>query len=278
MAISGLGKRVMAAVVLAPAVLAVVWYLSSVALGAVLGLFVLAAGWEWAALSGLRSAVARGCYVVALGISMALCLSLADSAAGNAVVLGAAIAWWAVALAWVVRFQQGLPPAALGSRAARALCGLLVLAPAWSAMVHLHRGADGRLLVIALLAAIWIADIAAYFVGRAFGRHRLASRVSPGKTVEGVCGGLVAVVASVFAGGMSAGLNGIALAALAALCALAAAVSLLGDLSESLFKRVAGVKDSGVLIPGHGGVLDRIDSLTAAAPVFAAGAGLLGRL
>jgi len=126
-------------------------------------------------------------------------------------------------------------------------------------------------LVLFVLVLIWVADSAAFFVGRRFGRHKLASRVSPGKSWEGVAGGLLAVV--LLAAGIAvANQPAIESPLLFVILSFAvAAASVLGDLVESLFKRRAGVKDSGTLIPGHGGVLDRIDSLTAAGPFFAAG-------
>jgi len=164
-------------------------------------------------------------------------------------------------------------------RAATGVAGAVVLLGAWVALVELQ--ARSPWLVLAAMAAVWIADTAAYFSGRRFGRRKLAPRVSPGKTWEGVYGALAAVVLyalalSPFARDAGfAGTPGPATAlAFAAFAILVAAVSVVGDLFESQLKRHAGVKDSGALLPGHGGVLDRVDALLAAMPFAALAATL----
>ncbi|MEM9056937.1 MAG: phosphatidate cytidylyltransferase, partial [Pseudomonadota bacterium] len=153
-------------------------------------------------------------------------------------------------------------------------CGLLVLVPAWVILVRVHASevlGPGWLLFV--FAVVWAADTGAYFVGKAFGHSRLAPRVSPGKTWEGVGGGLglAGIVAAVGAWAF-----GVPALPFIGICIATALVSIVGDLTVSMFKRHAGVKDSGRLFPGHGGILDRIDSITAAAPVFALGLALLG--
>jgi phosphatidate cytidylyltransferase len=144
-----------------------------------------------------------------------------------------------------------------------------VIVPCYLSLVWLHGQRPWMVMYVLLL--IWVADSAAFFVGRRFGRHKLAARVSPGKTWEGVVGGLGGV--AILASGVTVAVGNLPMApaTLVALSVLVGAASVVGDLVESLFKRRAGVKDSGTLIPGHGGVLDRIDSLTAAGPCFAAG-------
>jgi len=149
----------------------------------------------------------------------------------------------------------------------RLAMGLWVLLPTWVGFSVLRESGAAWLLFVLLL--VWGADIGAYFVGRALGRHKLAPRVSPGKTWEGVAGGLMvtALLAIVFASWQSLGVAGGLMLMLAT--AVVTLVSVLGDLLESMLKRHRGIKDSSQLLPGHGGVLDRVDSLTAAVPLFA---------
>ncbi|MEX1265985.1 MAG: phosphatidate cytidylyltransferase, partial [Woeseia sp.] len=123
-------------------------------------------------------------------------------------------------------------------------------------------------LLLFMLVVVWAADIGAYFSGKTFGRVKLAPSISPGKTWEGVIGGLLLVLVLVVLRGYWAGDN---LAVLVPFCVAVALLSVVGDLTVSIFKRNAGVKDSGKLFPGHGGLLDRIDSVTAASPLFALG-------
>jgi phosphatidate cytidylyltransferase len=187
-------------------------------------------------------------------------------------VCGAATLFWVlVATPWVVLRWPARSPVALG------VCGFLVLMGAFVALVELE--ARSPWLVLAAMAIVWIADTAAYFSGRSFGRRKLAPQVSPGKTWEGVYGALVAV--SVYALAIvplarSAGYGGSlgpgTIAVWLAFAVAVAALSVVGDLFESWQKRQAGVKDSGKLLPGHGGVLDRIDALLAAMPALALGA------
>ena len=163
--------------------------------------------------------------------------------------------------------------------------GLFVLLPAWVGLNHLRTGAfqfgdtaNNLLVILYVFLLVWVADIGAYFAGRAFGKAKLAPRVSPGKSWAGVWGGLVAVgllalVASLL---VAASAQQTLLLILASL--FTGLVSVLGDLLESMLKRFRGIKDSSQLLPGHGGIMDRIDSLTAAIPVFALIITLLGWL
>lgn len=178
--------------------------------------------------------------------------------------------WWFGQAAYLFRIRaietsEGVVPWLLAS-------AVPVLFGSWLAVVHLHGYPQlGPKLVLFLLVLIWTADIAAYFTGRRWGKTKLAPALSPGKTRAGVYGALAgAVLAALSLAwwlGMSPSLAGLAVI----LCVVTAFVSVVGDLYESLVKRRRGVKDSGRLLPGHGGILDRIDSLMAAAPVFALG-------
>jgi phosphatidate cytidylyltransferase len=263
---SPLVRRVLTAGILVPLVLAALWLLPTPAVALVFGLILVAGAHEWAILAGLASRRLAWAAAATLGLTLAL---LWPAIAEPPAWLALGIAWWCLALAWVVRYQTGRPIAGFDSTAVRLIGGWLTLVPTWIAMVWLH-GAVGPAAVLGLLLIIWGADIGAYFAGRRFGRHRLASRVSPGKSREGVAGGLLAALL-VALGLHAAGHAPLPLAAFLAFSVFIAGVSVLGDLSESLLKRVAQVKDSGGLLPGHGGILDRIDSLTAAAPFYAYG-------
>ena len=257
-------QRVLTALVLIAVLLVVFFTLPQDAAVGALGAFVLASGWEWAGFLGPVTRIGRTAYAVGTAVLMAAVLFLTPRMLSSVLVLG--LAWWVVALVLVLSY-----PIRVGPLPA-ALCGWLVLIPAWAGVLVLLR-ASGAAMVLYVLAMIWAADIGAYFTGRRIGRVKLAPRVSPGKTWEGVAGGLVAAAAVALVGAEVLGLPaGIMLPVGLSL----ACISVLGDLTVSLFKRNAGLKDSGHLFPGHGGVLDRVDGLTSAVPLFAVVATQLG--
>lgn len=224
-------------------------------------------GWEWARLSGIGSLQGRIAYVAATVLLALLGAWLMQRQPGAWPLLPGLL-WWGVVLVILAVHDPGE-----GSRgrwrAFLRIAGPLTLAPAWLAMIALH--AQGWRLLLFLILLTAIADTAAFFAGRRFGRHKLAPHLSPGKTLEGLAGALLAVLAWAVAGAWWLELGPADRVYFLGLCILTALVSVAGDLFESLLKREAGAKDSGGLLPGHGGVLDRIDSLTAAAPVFAVG-------
>ncbi len=276
MSVSPLARRVVTAVVLVPVVVYGVLALPSAYFGLLMAAFVLAGAWEWADLSGYPIRARLG-YVLVLAILLLAAANVAARPAGARLILLAGVLFWIAAFVWVARYQSGRTTPLLESRRAVSVTGVLVLVPPWVALYALHRaGAAGPELVLMLMLLVWSADIGAFFTGRRFGRRKLAARVSPGKTVEGLVGGalLAAVVIAAYAAvrGPAPGWT----ATLVVLGVATVLASVLGDLLESLVKRRAGRKDSGVLVPGHGGALDRIDSLTAAAPVFALGLSLMG--
>lgn len=265
-----LKQRLLTALALIPLVVFGVLKLSAFALGLVLALFVLLGSWEWARLIGLGSTMARLSYVAF--IAMLLYLSqflLATSENFIFVALVVAGLWWLIGTAWVFRYrgETGLTPidTQLGL-----FIGVVVLIPTWLAMTHIHSFSEnGPAMLLFVMVLIWAADSGAYFAGRKFGKHKLAPQVSPGKTIEGVVGGLVAAALFSLIGATSFDLPVLGGVSFVVLSVVVVLLSVIGDLFESLFKRRVGVKDSGQLLPGHGGVLDRIDSLTAAAPIFA---------
>lgn len=218
----------------------------------------LAAAWEWSGFLKIKRTAQKIVYMGFIGVLIAmLFLNLPDAAFVNTV-LKLALVWWAVALAWLFFYPTPIP------RPVTWLCGAFIMVPAWLALDYLYLFAADMLLFVLLI--VWVADIGAYFVGKGFGRVKLAPSISPGKTWEGVLGGLSAVF--LLAAGGSRFVD-IEITILVPFCAAVAMLSVVGDLTVSMFKRNAGVKDSGSLFPGHGGVLDRIDSVTAAAPLFA---------
>ena len=224
--------------------------------------------WEWAAFLGLRSLPARA--VCGAGMAMLLAGAgwLVPGVVSLHVLLWAALLWWAIAFLWILRYPTAIPPVLAG------ISGVLVLVPSWLALVAILRvPSRGPALALLSFSIIFAADIGAYFAGRRFGRVKLAPQVSPGKTWEGLIGGVLLAAVVAAGGGLLLGLSP---GVMVPVGLGVAALSVVGDLTESMFKRSVGAKDSGQLIPGHGGVLDRIDSITAAMPLFALALSWLG--
>jgi phosphatidate cytidylyltransferase len=267
-----LKQRVITALVLAGILVGSMVLLDTPGLAMVFGLVVLISAWEWSDLAGYRAIWSRLAYVILSGVSMTVLYVFCQLGTTPIIenvqpVLGLACLWWAIALLWV----RGYPGSAglWGSRPMLSLMGGLVLLPAWLAVVFLLSYEQGGLLLLFMVILVASADIGAYFSGRRWGRHKLARDVSPGKSWEGFWGGvfacgLLALLVHSVLQPAQLGLVGILAVVLSS-----ALASVLGDLLESMVKRHRGVKDSGVLLPGHGGFLDRIDGHTAAAPVFA---------
>jgi phosphatidate cytidylyltransferase len=237
--------------------------------------------WEWSRLAGWSSIVARGLYVTALMAAMVglyLHCELGNSPDRDQVqpFLGLACLWWSIALLWLKSYPAST--VLWSTVAMRSLMGVLILVPAWLAAVFLLTLPQGGLLMVAMVIVVAAADIGAYFSGKAWGRHKLAPDVSPAKTWEGFWGGMlccfVLAIAAWYA--MPVQLDHIGLVQVIAVVLTTAVASVVGDLIVSMVKRESGVKDSGSLLPGHGGVLDRLDSLSGAAPVFALGLLLAG--
>lgn len=262
-----LRQRIITAVVLGVALLAIVLCLPPVATTVVISAIVLLGAWEWSAFVRLGSPGPRAAYVLLIAVLMCAAWLVAVSAFARTLILGIALLWWCGALLWVALAPRRV------SRAAAALAGVLTLVPAWLALVRLRILHDGAQWVLFALMLVWVADIGAYFAGRGLGRVRLAPEVSPAKTWEGVFGGVA--LSALFALAGAAWFHLPALSFLF-LCLAAVGFSVVGDLTESLLKRYAGVKDSGSVLPGHGGVMDRIDSITAAVPILFIGLMLLG--
>ncbi len=256
--------RLLTSIILAPLALYAVFELPVLPFALLLDLVLLLAAWEWANLSGYQQTTERLVYVVvtALGLAGAHWL---QSVLSMPLPLGVVLLFWLVALIWVVRF-----PATCGwsRRWQRALVGWLVLLPCWFALVELKSLPQAELWLLCLLLLVWGADVGAYVAGKGFGRNKLAPKVSPGKTREGLWGGLVTCAAVGLGFSVWLELSALSCVLLMLLAICTGFMSVLGDLFESMLKRERGIKDSSRILPGHGGILDRIDSLTAAAPFF----------
>ena len=238
-------------------------------------LVALAGAWEWAGIMAPQRPRRK-----ALGVALtALLLAWYYYHASLVLALyitAMALLWWAAALLLIIRWQYGreFTPGLL----LQVVAGMLTLAPAWVALVTLRAQGEtlGPALVVCLFALVWSADIGAYYTGKRWGRRKLAPRLSPGKTLEGLAGAFACgLAAALFCAALLLYEGGPGLAPFLVVCMVTVAMSIIGDLTESMIKRSAGVKDSGALLPGHGGVLDRIDSLSAAAPAFFVGMAVL---
>jgi phosphatidate cytidylyltransferase len=236
----------------------VLWFVPTPYIEVIIGLLLLVGAWEWAGFLGAEGPAIRVGYTLLVGV--AVTTAHMQMPAQTELILGVACAWWLIALMWTFWYPTPMPAPV------RWICGLLVIAPMYVALVTLLRLGIEYLLFVLLI--VWFADGGAYFAGKRFGRVKLAPAISPGKTWEGVVGGLLLV--SLLAVAVAAWRD-ISIAVLLPFCLAVAVISIVGDLTVSMFKRTSGLKDSGSLFPGHGGVLDRTDSIAAAAPLFALG-------
>jgi phosphatidate cytidylyltransferase len=260
-----LRTRVITGLILGALLLAIVFLLPPLWTVLAWGLVFLIGAWEWAGFGALRTLAGRAAYTAAIAALMFAAWRWTEQRSHLLLLLSFAVAWWVAAFLWLT-----LAPARHKPWVAL-LCGLPVLVPAFVALARLQTCegiARGPLLVFFLALLVCAADVGAYFAGRRFGRHKLAPRVSPGKTWEGAAGGAVVVAVVAWIGALRFDLP--VLAAIAFGVGIAT-VSVIGDLTESMFKRAAALKDSGAILPGHGGMLDRLDSVTAAAPLYALG-------
>lgn len=262
-----LRKRIVTAAVLVCVFLAVLVLLPAWGTVTLLTAMALAGAWEWSAFLQLAAPPWRLGYVVLVAVLLLAAWRFSAAPPRREVLLAVAVLWWLLALGWIL-----FAPRRVGVWSAAA-AGVLALVPAWLALVRLRMAPHGAQWVLFALLLVWVADIGAFFMGRRFGRTRLAPEVSPGKTWEGVLGGMTVSALVAVAGGVW---FKVPLVLFVPLCMLVVGLSIVGDLTESLLKRFAGMKDSGSIFPGHGGVMDRIDSLTSASPALVLGLMLLG--
>ena len=257
-------QRVVTAVIVAPIALACVFLLPLFEFSLFVAAILMIGAWEWANFANVKPWF-RIVYALIIGLIIFAAYFLPAM-----LVLSVSMIWWLAALVFVTRYPS--LDSVWNHRVTILLIGIIALVPGWVALTELKQYADGSYLICLLFFLIWGADIGAYFSGKAFGTTKLAPRVSPGKSWAGFYGGLVSV--SLIAGAMAYWFGEPlwytpAFAIFLAACAGIAMVSMLGDLTISMFKRNRDIKDSSNLLPGHGGFLDRIDSLLSAGPTFA---------
>jgi phosphatidate cytidylyltransferase len=279
-----LKQRIITALILAPAAIAAIFYLPMNYFAGLLMAIIAIGAWEWARFMGITNTLQRLAYAFvtsALIASIWVFLPVEQTwfkLSGLQVevtsLLWLSVIWWFIAALFMLSYPK---TSALWAKNKFliALFGWLTLVPTWLAFMVLRTNNyaldeyQGAQLLMYLFMLVWSADVGAYFVGKSMGKNKLMPNVSPGKTVEGFMGGVAcAAILTLIVGFVCQWSSDEYITALL-VTALIASVSVLGDLTESMFKRQAGVKDSGTILPGHGGILDRVDSLTATAPVFA---------
>src|SRR3989338_1296438 len=263
-----LKKRIITAVIAIPIALILILYVPSTYFAALAGLLILGGAWEWSNFVGLEKNTARIIYVacVLIGLLLAAFLPIAW------VLMIAWLVWCCIAVA-IYRYQNNTATTGLQCVHARALSGFIILIATWVSIVTLQTQMQWQspYSLIYLLCIVWAADVGAYFSGKYYGQSPLATRVSPKKTWAGFWGGLIAAMLIAAIGGIFLTHHFLSYIALMFLSLITILFSVIGDLGVSLFKRIRDVKDSGNFFPGHGGILDRIDSIAAASVVFVLG-------
>ncbi|MEG3767648.1 phosphatidate cytidylyltransferase [Alteromonas sp. 14N.309.X.WAT.G.H12] len=278
-----LKQRIITALILAPLALIAILFLPvwwfEIAVAGVIGL----GAYEWANMSGVPARPRKAAFAL---LVFAICFILSSIVDTQTIwnqgklhglyhfILGLSVLWWLASLFMIIAYPR-YSSFWRSNNLIRMGFGLLTLVPTWVAVISLRTSLYdvdalyGASLIFYVLGIVWAADIGAFFVGVKFGRHKLRPNVSPGKTFEGLLGGVGASFAIIAFAALHYQVAASRIWLHLLIGGITVAVSALGDLNESMLKRCAGIKDSGKLLPGHGGVLDRIDSLTAAFPIFA---------
>lgn len=278
-----LKQRILTAVVLAPLALAAILFLDVEGFKLVIAAVVALGAYEWANMSGMNARPLKIGFTILVAV---ICGFLIFAVDGDKIwyqgelnsiyfyILAIAALWWAISLAMILTYPK-YSSGWTENITIRAFFGILTLIPTWVAVVTLRTSLYevdelyGASLIFYVLGIVWAADVGAFFVGVKFGKHKLRPNVSPGKSLEGLFGGVMASIAIIAFAALHYQVEPSRIWLHFAVGVVTVGVSALGDLNESMFKRCAGIKDSGKLLPGHGGIMDRIDSLTAAFPVFA---------
>lgn len=279
--------RVLAALIMAPLAIGGVLLLPTAWLMLIAAAVFLVALWEWLKLADVEDLLARN-ILLACNLAVMVALVWGSRSADGSITLALlqlvallGVAWWLLAMLWLLHFDFASDHDT-DARVYKLGAGTLAVVPAWCALGVIHAtDPNGHQWLLLALFLVWAADTGAYFAGRTFGGklfggRKLAPRISPNKTIEGLLGGVVLAVAVAVIGAKLIGTDNGALLGVIAVAIVTVLFSVVGDLFESLLKRHINVKDSSNLIPGHGGVLDRVDSVLAALPVFALGKAVLG--
>lgn len=277
--------RVLSALVMAPAAIAAILLLPTPWMAVLAALLFMGGLWEWLKLSDVEDTLARSVLVTLnLLLLVALVWASHSKQGGTTALLTVmtmiGVAWWMISALWL-RYPAFGSHHERWSRVFKLFAATLAILPAWCALMLLHSGADdvvkqglwnipsGHWWLLTALATVWMADTGAYFTGKKFGKRKMSPRISPNKTLEGLFGGIVAGVLACVVFSQATGIGTSDLHKVALIGVITVVAAVVGDLFESLLKRHAGAKDSSDLIPGHGGILDRVDSVLAALPVFA---------
>lgn len=278
-----LKQRFLTALILAPLALIAILFLPTEAFKYVVAGIMLLGAYEWANMSGITDRMLKGWFTIFIGALLLVMILSVDATeiwvqselnGFYFFILQLAALWWLLSLLMILAYPR-YSSVWKNSRGIRCIFGVLTLIPTWVAIVSLRTSLYeidafyGASLLFYVLGIVWAADIGAYFVGVKFGKHKLRPNVSPGKTMEGLFGGVMASFAIIAFAALHYQVEPSRIWLHLLIGGITVGVSALGDLNESMFKRCAGIKDSGKLLPGHGGIMDRIDSLTAAFPVFA---------
>ena len=262
--------RIITVLVLAPLLFLVIWYLTVPWFSFLIGAVIARAAWEWSALAGIKNYYFRSLYVIAILLTLigACYLSIFW-------ILIISLAVWLWIAAAVVCYAKGFLPLGFQYNVMKIIIGFFVLASCWVSGIVLHEdvGRSGWLLFG--LVSIWATDIGAYVAGLYWGKKKLIARVSPNKTWEGLWGGIILTLVTTVIISLILRQSIFRLILLSLLTLVTAIFAIIGDLFESMLKRQAGVKDTSQLLPGHGGILDRIDSILAALPIFLLGSVLM---
>ena len=279
-----LKQRIITAILLAPAIIGAIFYLPLEGFAYLMLAIMAISAWEWGPLMGIESRRARLTFVFVTSLIIAAIWQLLSVdrlwhqpkilVEHVQTLLWIAVIWWFISAFLTILYPK-FSSFWSSHRSIRGVFGWLTLIPSWLAFIVLrsseyhHNSYHGAQLIMFLFLMVWAADTGAYFVGKRFGKRKLMPNVSPGKTMEGFLGGIAVSCVLVVIAGYFTGWTIEQFKVVIPVTMLITTISALGDLNESMFKRQAGVKDSGSILPGHGGVLDRIDSLTATAPIYA---------